>query len=98
MAALGAKGVISVLSNIAPKLTHDIAQLAVDGNIKESAKLQLEYIDLCNALFCDVNPIPVKAAMTMMGWDVGRCRMPLSPLNAKNTEYLKRILAKHNMI
>ena len=96
--ALGAKGVISVLSNIAPKLTHDIAMLGIEGKTAESAKLQLEYIDLCNALFCDVNPIPVKAAMSMMGWDVGRCRMPLSPLNAKNTELLKSVLEKHNMI
>ena len=61
--ALGAKGVISVLSNIAPKLTHDIAMLGLEGKTSESAKLQLQYLDLCNALFCDVNPIPVKAAM-----------------------------------
>ncbi len=96
--ALGAKGVISVLANIAPKLTHDIAKFGLDGDIKKSAELQLEYIDLCNALFCDVNPIPVKAAMCMMGYDVGRCRMPLSPLNEKNTEYLKSVLKRHNMI
>lgn len=96
--ALGAKGVISVLANIAPKLTHDIAKFGLEGDIKKSAELQLEYIDLCNALFCDVNPIPVKAAMCMMGVDVGRCRMPLSPLNEKNTEYLKSVLKRHNMI
>lgn len=96
--ALGAKGVISVLSNVAPKLTHDIAQYGLDGNIQKSAELQLEYIDLCNALFCDVNPIPVKAAMCMMGIDVGRCRMPLSPLNTANTKLLKSVLKKHNMI
>lgn len=96
--ALGAKGVISVLSNVAPKLTHDIAQYGLDGDFKKSAELQLEYIDLCNALFCDVNPIPVKEAMYMMGMDVGRCRMPLSPLNEKNKELLKSVLEKHNMI
>ena len=96
--ALGAKGVISVMANVAPRLTHDIAQYGLEGNIQKSAELQLEYIDLCNALFCDVNPIPVKAAMCMMGTDVGRCRMPLSTLNAKNTELLKAVLAKHNMI
>ena len=84
--ALGAKGVISVLSNVAPKLAHDIAQFGLDGDFKKSAELQLKYIDLCNALFCDVNPIPVKEAMCMMGYDVGRCRMPLSPLNEKNKE------------
>lgn len=96
--ALGAKGVISVLANVAPQLTHDIAQYALDGNIQKSAELQLKYIDLCNALFCDVNPIPVKAAMCMMGIDVGRCRMPLSPLNSANTELLKSVLKKHGMI
>ena len=96
--ALGAKGVISVLANVAPKLAHDIAQYGLDGDFEKSARLQLEYIDLCNALFCDVNPIPVKAAMCMMGMDVGRCRMPLSPLNQKNTEYLKSVLKRHNMI
>ena len=96
--ALGAKGVISVLSNIAPKITHDIAMLGVEGNIKKSVELQLEYLDLCNALFCDVNPIPVKTAMCMMGIDVGRCRMPLSPLNKKNEEYLRSVLKKHNLI
>ena len=96
--ALGAKGVISVLANVAPKLTHDIAQYGLEGDLKKSAELQLEDIDLCNALFCDVNPIPVKAAMSMMGFDVGRCRMPLSPLNEKNTKLLKSVLEKHNMI
>lgn len=96
--ALGAKGVISVLSNIAPKLTHDIAMLGLEGKTAESAKLQLQYLDLCNALFCDVNPIPVKAAMCMMGTDVGRCRMPLSPLNEKNEALLRDVLKKHNMI
>lgn len=96
--ALGAKGVISVLSNIAPKLTHDIAMLGLEGKTSESAKLQLQYLDLCNALFCDVNPIPVKAAMCMMGVDVGRCRMPLSPLNEKNESLLREVLKKHNMI
>ncbi len=98
MCALGAKGVISVLSNIAPRLTHDIATLAVEGKTKESAYLQLKYIDLCNALFCDVNPIPVKEAMCLMGYNVGRCRMPLSPLNEKNKEHLKSVLRKHNLI
>ena len=96
--ALGAKGVISVLSNVAPRLTHDIAQYGLDGDFTKSARLQLEYIDLCNALFCDVNPIPVKEAMCMMGYDVGRCRMPLSPLNEVNRQKLKAVLNKHNMI
>jgi 4-hydroxy-tetrahydrodipicolinate synthase len=96
--SLGGKGVISVLANVAPKLAHDIAQYGLDGDIKKSAELQLEYIDLCNALFCDVNPIPVKAAMSMMGWDVGRCRMPLSPINEKNKAILVKALKNHNLI
>ncbi len=96
--SLGAKGVISVLSNVAPQLTHDIAQFALDGDFRKSAELQLQYLDLCNALFCDVNPIPVKEAMCMMGIDVGRCRMPLSPLNEKNKALLRSVLEKHNMI
>ncbi len=96
--ALGAKGVISVLSNIAPQLAHDIAQYGLDGNFRKSAELQLEYIDLCNALFCDVNPIPVKEAMCMMGTNVGRCRMPLSPLNDRNRVLLNKVLKKHNLI
>lgn len=96
--ALGAIGVISVLSNIAPKVTHDIVQLALDGDIKASKELQLEYLDLCNALFCDVNPIPVKEALCLMGKDVGRCRMPLSPINKANKEILIKALKNHNLI
>jgi 4-hydroxy-tetrahydrodipicolinate synthase len=72
--------------------------LGLEGKTAESAKLQLKYLDLCNALFCDVNPIPVKAAMCMMGTDVGRCRMPLSPLNEKNEAMLRDVLKKHNLI
>ncbi len=98
MMALGAKGVISVLSNVAPKLAHNITQFALDGDIKKSAQLQLECIDLCSALFCDVNPIPVKGAMCMQGYDVGRCRMPLSPLNDKNRQLLYNVMKKHNLI
>ena len=96
--ALGAVGVISVLSNVAPKATHDITELALNGDFKASRDLQLEYIDLCNALFCDVNPIPVKEALCLMGKDVGRCRMPLSPINEKNKALLIRALKNHNLI
>lgn len=96
--ALGAKGVISVLSNIVPKLTHDIAMAGIMGDISKSAELQLKYIDLCNALFCDVNPIPVKAAMCMMGKDVGRCRMPLTTLSAEKERYLYSVLKKHSLV
>lgn len=75
--ALGGKGVISVLSNVCPKETHDIAQLCLDNNITEAAKLQIKYLDLCNSLFIDVNPIPVKEAMNLIGFKAGECRLPL---------------------
>lgn len=96
--SLGAKGVISVMSNILPKETHEIARLAADGDFFDSAKLQLQLIDVCKALFCDVNPIPVKAALNMMGFDVGRGRMPLSPLSEKNTRYLRSVLENHGFL
>lgn len=96
--AYGGKGVISVLSNIAPKLAHDIAATALNGDIAASARLQLEYIDLCHDLFLEVNPVPAKEAMAMMGWDIGECRMPLAPMLEANKEKLRRTLAKHGMI
>ncbi|HZJ75343.1 MAG TPA: 4-hydroxy-tetrahydrodipicolinate synthase [Clostridia bacterium] len=96
--ALGAKGVISVLSNIAPKLTHSIAAAALAGDIAKSAELQLEWLDLCNDLFIDVNPVPVKAAMEMMGYAVGRCRRPLGTLNEANTKKLAATLKEHGFI
>jgi len=96
--ALGALGVISVLSNVAPADTHLIASLAVSGNTKESAGLQCAYMDLVGALFCDVNPIPVKAALCAMGYPVGRGRMPLSELNERNRNHLMTALQNHGLI
>lgn len=75
--SLGGKGVISVLSNVCPKEAHEIAQLCLDNNFAEAAKLQIKYLDLCNTLFNDVNPIPVKEAMNLMGFAAGECRLPL---------------------
>ena len=96
--SLGGKGVISVLSNVLPKKTVEMCDKFFAGDVKGSAKIQLELIPLINALFCEVNPIPVKAAMTMMGCDVGRCRMPLSPINKANKEILIKALKNHNLI
>ena len=96
--ALGGKGVISVLSNIAPELAHDIAAKGVAGDITGSAALQLEYLDLCNDLFCDVNPIPVKEAMNMMGMDVGPCRMPLSEMSDAAKATLRATLTRHGLL
>lgn len=87
--SLGGKGVISVLSNVAPRQTHDICQLYFDGKVKESAALQLRLMGLINALFCDVNPIPVKEAVSMMAWSAGPCRLPLVELSDANRALLK---------
>ena len=82
--SLGGKGVISVLSNVAPKQTHEICQKFFDGDIAGSRELQLKAIELCDALFCEVNPIPVKAALNLMGMEVGSLRMPLSDMDEAN--------------
>lgn len=96
--ALGAKGVISVLSNVAPKETHDICQKWFDGDIEGSRKLFLEYLDLANAMFIDVNPIPVKDAMNLMGMNVGECRLPLITMSDAQKETLATVLKKYNLM
>lgn len=95
--SLGGVGVISVLSNIAPKKTHDIVEHYLNGNVKESTKLQLEAIPLAKALFSEVNPIPVKAALNMMGFEVGDLRRPLTPMEAENKEKLKEAMQKYGI-
>lgn len=87
--SLGGKGVISVLSNIAPKDTHDIVAKFMDGDVKGSRELQLRALPLIEKLFCEVNPIPVKAAMNMLGWEVGPLRMPLSEMEEEHQKELK---------
>lgn len=96
--SLGGKGVISVLSNIMPQAAHDIAQAALDGDFKKSAELQLKYLELCNAMFMDVNPIPVKVAMNMMGLPAGPLRLPLCDMNEANTAKLREVLKKYELI
>lgn len=96
--SIGGKGVISVLSNIVPKVAHDIAALSIEGKYDESRKLALEYYDLCKALFCDVNPIPVKTAMNLMGMDVGPCRLPLCEMSEGPLQQLKASLVRHGLI
>ena len=96
--SLGGKGVISVLSNVAPQVAHDIAASALAGDFEQSRKLQIEYLELCNALFMDVNPIPVKQAMNMMGFDAGPLRMPLCEMNEANTAKLKSVMEKYGLI
>lgn len=96
--SLGGKGVISVLSNVAPKEAHDICQLFFDGKAEESAKLQIEYLNLINALFIEVNPIPVKTALGLMGFNVGHLRMPLFPMEECNLEVLKKEMKAKNLL
>lgn len=91
--ALGAKGVISVASNIIPKEMHDMTQYALEGDFKAAAQMQLKYLSLIKALFCDVNPIPVKEAMNLMGMEVGECRLPLIRSEESKIELLKKEMA-----
>lgn len=96
--SIGCKGVISVLSNVMPRQTHDICDLYFKGKTEESRKLQLELLDLINSLFVEVNPIPVKTAMNLMGMNVGNLRLPLYDMEDKNLEILKGSLKKHGLI
>ncbi len=92
--ALGGKGVISVLSNILPKETHDIAARYLQGDAAKSCELQLSYIPLIQALFSEVNPIPVKRAMNFMGMEVGSLRLPLTEMESANAERLREEMKK----
>ena len=95
--SLGGLGVISVLSNIAPKQTHDIVAAYLDGDIRTSCKLQLEAIDIIKSLFCEVNPIPVKTALNLMGMEAGPLRLPLTEMEASNIERLKNSLVNYGI-
>lgn len=92
--ALGGKGVISVLSNVAPEETLAMALAALDGDFDTAADLQLRLLPLIEMLFSEVNPIPVKAAMKLIGYDCGDCRLPLTPIPRENYEKLKRLLSR----
>ena len=96
--SLGGKGVISVLSNVAPRQTHDICQAYLDGDVKRSCRLQLEAIPLINALFCEVNPIPVKASMNLMGKEVGSLRLPLTEMEPQNKERLEKAMKEYGIL
>ncbi len=96
--ALGGSGVISVLSNVLPYETHEMCQSYFDGNAKRSTELQMQYLPLVHALFSDVNPIPVKEAMNLMGLDVGPCRLPLYPMTDAAREALRVELAKCGLV
>lgn len=96
--SLGGKGVISVLSNIAPQQTHDIVQHYLDGDVQTSAKMQLEAMDLINALFCEVNPIPVKKAAELMNLCGGSVRLPLTEIEAANAERLANAMREYGLL
>lgn len=95
--ALGGCGVISVLSNIAPENTHEIVMSYLEGDVKRSCQLQLEAIDLIDALFCEVNPIPVKTAMNLLGKEVGPLRAPLCPMEEVNENRLKKAMQDYGI-
>ena len=92
--SMGGKGVISVLSNVAPAQTHKLTQLCLEGKFDEASRLQIDYMPLIKALFCEVNPIPVKKAMELLGWQVGEVRLPLVGVTAEHEALLHRELDK----
>jgi 4-hydroxy-tetrahydrodipicolinate synthase len=96
--SLGGKGVISVMANIIPKDTHDMVMSYLNGDIERSRKLQLQTLNLIKALFIEVSPIPVKAAMNLMGIAVGNCRLPLVNMEEKNLEVLRKALKEYGLI
>lgn len=96
--SLGGKGVISVVANVMPKETHEICAKYLDGDVKGSLELQLKMLDLINKLFIEVNPIPVKTAMRLMGYNVGELRMPLCDMEDANLEKLKSAMKAMNLI
>ena len=91
--SLGSQGVISVLSNVLPKETQAMALAALAGNFDTAAELQIGLMPLIDSLFCEVNPIPVKAAMRYMGFDCGECRMPLTQIKEENRRKLEKLLS-----
>lgn len=96
--SMGAKGVISVLSNIAPQQTHDICAKYLEGKVTESAQMQLDALDLVSALFCEVNPIPVKKALNLMGREAGGLRRPLTEMEDENAKKLEKAMKEYGLL
>ena len=96
--SLGGKGVISVTANIIPEDTHDMVMKFLEGDIEGSLKLQLKAVELCNALFCEVNPIPVKKAVELLGLCGGTLRMPLTEMEPANVEKLKTAMKNYGIL
>ena len=98
MMALGAKGVISVVANIAPEVMVKMSHLCLDNDIEAASKLQIQYMDLIDALFCEVNPIPVKTAMNLMGMEAGPLRLPLCDMSEKNLAILRGSMERMGLL
>ena len=96
--SVGGKGVISVWSNVAPQQVHDMVQAYMDGDMNKAVKLQLDAIELIGALFCEVNPIPVKAAMNMKGYNAGSLRAPLTEMSEANKEILRKAMKNYGIL
>ncbi len=96
--SLGGKGVISVLSNVAPKETHEICAKYFAGDVEGSRELQLRAMDLCDALFCEVNPIPVKKALNLMGMEAGSLRLPLTEMEEANAAKLEKAMREFGVL
>lgn len=96
--SLGGKGVISVLSNVMPKYAHEMVRKYLDGQVAEACEMQLDVIDLIDSLFSEVNPIPVKYVLNLMGYNYGKPRLPLIELSDENKEKMKKVMKKHGLI
>lgn len=98
MLSIGAKGIISVLANILPQSVHDMYQMFLDGHVEQCAAKQTDWMELIDALFCQVNPMPIKVAMNWMGFDVGSCRLPLCEMDEMPLRVLKATMQKYKLI
>ncbi len=98
MLSIGAKGNISVIANVLPRQSHEMYRLFIHDHIDVCQSIQLEWMDLIDALFCQVNPIPVKEALNLMGFDVGNCRLPLCEMNESYKKQLKKALKNHQLM
>ena len=98
MMSLGAKGVISVASNIIPEVMVKMSHLCLEGQFEDASKLQIAYMDLIDALFIEVNPIPIKAAMNLMGMEAGSLRLPLYDISHKNLETLRQAMGRMGLL
>jgi 4-hydroxy-tetrahydrodipicolinate synthase len=98
MMSLGAKGVISVASNIIPEVMIEMSHLCLKNDFESASELQIKYMDLIDALFCEVNPIPVKAAMNLMGMEAGTLRLPLCDISEKNLAVLRASMERMGLL